>query len=83
MMKKIYCIKYNKYGKFQDPKLSYMFDLLLVIIILLNYIMLYINLSYIFLLLFVISIAVMMGKYLKKKDQLRYPDLINNIYHIE
>ena len=72
MMKKIYCIKCNKYGKFQNPKLSYIFDLLLEIIILLNYIMLYINLSYIFFLLFVINVAVMMGKYLKKKDQLRY-----------
>ena len=31
MIKKIYCIKCNNYGKFKNPKTSYIFDKTLVL----------------------------------------------------
>ena len=31
MMKKIHCIKFNKYSRFKKPKISYIFDEVLVL----------------------------------------------------
>ena len=32
-MKKIYCIKYKKYRKFKNPKIPYIFDKTLIILV--------------------------------------------------
>ena len=55
-MKKVYCVKCNKYRKFKKPNISYTFYKTLVQ----------------FFLLFVPDVAMKRNRYFKKKNQLRY-----------